>query len=338
MDQNLTDSDHIKVVSACITAYKRKVHIARPTSATEYVVQLQQLLEDHSSTVEWFNHKFPSNLQSESWLLTEFRIGCRNQQGRGGRREMLIRKESSFKKKDVFKFLDKKRKTKSQNTAVPVPSGNTFLPLSVGPSSLTAVSPTPPAAVLPVIVASPAGHSLLHESSEDGETEATVAETVMETTPATTVAGGGGDGPVVAAGDVDAAAPALLLKRLLKKRVSYDNVSKRNKQRVRRILADEICNRIRKSVAVDEENITCSDILRDIADSVDQRSKKRKRADAKQALARQPLVQKLVAEYSSATVSKKERKRILSTISREFSLKELNNYVFSVNAGTKVEQ
>lgn len=335
MATNLTDSTQIKLVSSAITAYKRKVHITRPSSAKEHVVQLQQLLHDNSSTIEWFNHLFPSNAPTESWLFATCHIGSRGQQGRGGRREILIKKESSFLKKDVIQFLAKQRKGNNNFTLLPgVSSGNT---LSEEPSLLATSSHIAPP-MIPPLPASTAGHSSILTSNADSTSELEITPPVMTVEPEDADDGAiDGDIPSVDVVNASAAAPAaLLLRRLLKRQVSYDKVSRRNKQRVRRILADDICNRIRKSVAVDEENITCSDILRDIADSVDRRSKKRKRADAKQALARQPLVQKLVTEYSSPSVSRKERRRILSTISREFSLKELNKYVFSVNSGVQV--
>jgi len=63
-----------------------------------------------------------------------------------------------------------------------------------------------------------------------------------------------------------------LLSRLKKRKVDYEDVSPRVKQKVARALTTELCEVIEKKVAVDNKHITHAAIMRTCADSAEKRS------------------------------------------------------------------
>lgn len=327
MSNEVDESTHIGRFSKAITVWKRRCNMARDKEERKYVVSLERLVENGNETIKWFNKHFTSQ-SSLLWLQQFCKIQINPQQSRGGKRELLLSKDSQFRVLSVKDFL----KGRYHGRVVPPgagdpngePSGSALPSLS----SMHAAAAVPPAtdaiAAFTAPLVAPHGEATPTAHAEV-EVEAEVASPLAEADLSEHALSGATLSP-------------RLLSRSSKAKISYTDVSRRQKLRVRKALTKELCRIIKESVATDDEYITCTDVLQDVAQSIDRRSRKRKRSEQKRSLAATPLVQKLAAEYVLKKGSRKERKRILSVFSREFSLKELNSLVFLPQANTQVER
>jgi len=331
MNLKVQEGIHIQTVSQYISAYKRSHNMSRKKDGERELVALQDLFKNENGVIAWFSKKFGSK-GGEMWLKEFCNIEVNAQQSRGHRRELWLTKDSKFRVEGVKNYLNGNKTAKSTNISS---QQNTTGSLSFDATLLFCK--------YSIQIFSFPSCCFFTAAGSDS------AQTAADTAPVISDVGAPADPPAPAelSDPLPAPAPPLppaaaaaptskMLSRISKAKIAYDKVSKRQKLRVRQALTNQLCKIIKDTVAVDEEYVTCTDILRDVASSVDKRSRKRKRTEQKSVLAASSLVQRLAAEYVLKKESRKDKKRILSAISREFTLKELNELVFLPHTDTKV--
>lgn len=259
---------------------------------------------------------FSSILKTEQvkvWLSSECKIIYNEQQSRGMRREVAISKMSHIcmnKVESYFttEYLDNtvkmtKKQQHIEKDFTPSFTGN------IGEQAL-AQQPVPAQAPRPVQTAVPV-QGLIEQAPFP-------AQTVPTNAPL-------GHPPK----------KSRLLSR--SRNIHYSNLHKRQLQRVQAVLLNPIRKLIEQKVSIDKKYITVKDILVDLAnaDSTDAQAAEQRRHE-KERLAGHPVVQSQVQNYCAAINNKQEKKRILSNISPDFTLKELNTFVFTPDKNVKV--
>lgn len=260
-----------------------------------------------------------------SWLHTDCAIKFNDQQGRAMRRELILTNRSRIEKRPVESHFSTVFLKTIRTASVKYCSQTTASPAAGTPSS-----PVPTPAIPATSVPCPSAAS----SVPAGRTPQPPA------TPVTPARAPATSSPVAPAPTVPAAAQAALrTPRLLSrmKRTPYQLLHTRQKQRVKAKLLSPIQKMIRQHVAVDGRYITTKAILTDLAhtDSSEERAAEQRR-EAKVLLAAHPIVQSQVQNYCAVGGDKQEKKRILSYISPDFTLKEINMLVFTPDMNVKV--
>lgn len=311
--------------------------MARLQEDQKLIVSLENLLQKDKSVIEWFNATFSSQA-SIAWLQNSCNISINPHQGRGGRRELQITKKSHMKCTEVQKYtsnntnklLHLNKRTEellsASSVLAPTPTALPTSPLVLdAPSPVEGEPPEPPR--LHVVQGPAAGLGLEVELRDAGLPPVPQEpHPVAHTAPA----------PNASAPPPPRPKREKLLSRLSRAKISFHKVSKRQKQKVRKAVVAKLCKVIQEHVQVDGEHITYHDVLLDAAQAVDHRTRKRKRREERKESAKLPLIRKLAETYSAGDKTKVEKRRILSTFSREFTLKELNAFVFSSGSGVKV--
>jgi hypothetical protein len=279
--------------------YMRKVNAKRWADDREEMVAASLIFVNNEESAKEFLQAIRPR-KVKAWLSSKCEIRIRETQSSGMRTEFIINKRSEIQDVDVRAYFTG---THQESTASPS-TQHTAPP----PTQPTAPPPTQPTAPLPTQPTAP----LPTQSTQP--TQPTAPPPTQPTQPTASV-------PVRG-------------KLLAKAKGSLFEQSARQQQRVLKAAAPALKAAVESMICVDNGNVSYDDVVQLAASK-----KTQTKAMDKKSLADSGIVQAQVQLYlhvPAGKAKKREKKRILSTISREFTLEELNEVVFRGRAKVSI--